>query len=182
MNFWLTLFGYQAVWFVAVIAAGQGHTVPGMLAAALFVAWRVGVSSHRALELRLIAISMTLGLALDGLTASAGWLRYAGGWPSPWAPAWLTSLWAAFAVTIVPLFGYFRSRPLTAACLGGVGGPLAYLGAARGWQAVEFVTPQWRGILALAVAWALILPLLCLTARQTRSTSLPVLRMRGGPR
>lgn len=40
------------------------------------------------------------------------------------------------------------------AALGAIGGPLAYLAAARGWGAVIFIAPAWRAELLLAVGWA----------------------------
>jgi len=76
MNIWISLVGYQLVWFATVIGAGHGLSWPGLL----------------------------------GLT-----------------------LWAAFALTFTQSLTYLQTRPLMAAILGSVGGPLAYLGASHGW-------------------------------------------------
>ncbi|TAM12448.1 MAG: DUF2878 domain-containing protein [Nevskiaceae bacterium] len=161
MNFWLTFFAYEAVWFAAVIGAGQGLAWPGIAAAGLFVAWRLGVSAHRSLDLELIAVALAFGILLDGLGVWFGLLRYAAPWPWPAVPAWLTALWIAFAVTIVPLFGYLHQRPWLAAALGAVGGPLSYLGAIHGWHAAHLSPPAWRALAVLALGWGIALPLLC---------------------
>ena len=59
-----------------------------------------------------------------------------------------------------------------ACAVGAIGGPLAYWGAARGWQAVQFEPPAWRATAALAAGWALALPALTAGARRwTRKAS-----------
>jgi hypothetical protein len=160
MRFWVVLVAYEAAWFITVIGAGHEHAWPGLLAVAMFAAWRLCTSERRLLELRLTALALGLGLLLDGGLAYTGLLVYAAAWPAGFAPAWILGLWFAFALTIVPLFGYLQGRPWLAAALGGIGGPLAYLGAASGWQAVRFTPPAWHALLWLAIGWGVALPLL----------------------
>lgn len=160
MKFWTALVAYQAVWFFSVIGAGLDLAWPGVIAAATFAAWRLVVTPHRIVELKLMVTSFLLGLVLQIAWVEGGWIRYAAPWPSPLIPAWLMALWLAFGLTIVPLFGFLHARPLLAALLGAVGGPLAFLGAARGWQAATLAQPTWESVLALAAGWAIALPLL----------------------
>ena len=159
MNFWLTLLAYDAVWFTAVAGAGDGKGWPGVIAALAFATARLAFSAHRNIELRLIALALLLGFVLENLCNRAGFIQYAAAWPLPEAPAWLMALWLAFALTIVPLFGYFHARPALAALFGAFGGPLAYLGAAH-WHAVRLSLPVWPALLALAAGWAVALFLL----------------------
>ncbi|MDE2271654.1 MAG: DUF2878 domain-containing protein [Xanthomonadaceae bacterium] len=166
MNFWLVFIAYEAAWCAAVIGAGAGHAWPGVVAIAFFAAWRLLASRQRAVETRLVFVALLLGLVFDAVLAAAGFVDYAAAWPWPLAPAWLTALWVAFALTIVPLFGYLHGRPWMAALFGAIGGPLAYLGAARGWQAVTLVAPSWHALAALAVGWAVAMPVLCTLARR----------------
>ena len=170
MNFWTTLVAYQAAWFAAVIGAGHGLWWPGVVAALAFVAWRLAVSAHRKVEWRLLATALPVGLALEYAWVRTGLLSYSAPWPWPQAPAWLISLWLAFALTIVPLLGYLHARPALAAVVGAFGGPLAYLGAARGWDAVLLPTPVWPSLLALAIGWAIALPLLATLAQRWLQT------------
>lgn len=166
MSFWLTFVGYEAVWFAAVVGAGRGLAWPGVLATLLFVAGRFSVSKQRGVEAALVAVALVIGLLLDAALVWTGVAHYAAPWPSPLAPAWLTALWVAFALTIVPLFGYLHGRLALAAVFGAIGGPLAYLGAAHGWHAVALPAPSWRGLVTLAVGWGAAMPLLCWLARQ----------------
>lgn len=177
MNFWITLVAYEAVWFAAVIGAGRGLWWPGVAATLAFAAWRLTVSAHRRVEWRLLAVALLLGFALECAWVRTGLLSYAAPWPWAQAPAWLIALWLAFALTIVPLFGYLHARPWLAALFGALGGPLAYLGAARGWHAVLLPTPAWPALLALGAGWALALPLLATLARRWLRDELP----RGAP-
>ena len=160
MNFWLTLLAYDAVWFAAVIGAGNGKGWPGVIAALAFAAWRLAFSAHRNVELRLIALALLIGFILENICARAGFVHYAAAAPLIETPAWLMALWLAFGLTIIPLFGYFHTRPVFAALFGAIGGPLAYLGAAQGWHAVKLLPPVWPALLALAVGWATALALL----------------------
>lgn len=177
MMFWITLVAYEAVWFVSVIGAGRGLSWPALLAVALFAAWRLRVSTRRSVDVRLMAVAFALGLLFDGVLVRSGLLIYAAAWPAGIAPAWILALWLAFALTIVPLFGYLQGRPWLAALFGAIGGPMAYLGAARGWQAVRFMPPAWHALLWLALGWGITLPLLTTLARRwTRGTAHPLLR------
>lgn len=165
MKFWLTLVAYEAVWFAAVIGAGHGLAWPGVVGALLFAAWRLAVSVHWRIELRLIAIGLLLGVVTEAAWGYGGLIRYAAPWPWAEVPAWILALWVAFALTIVPLFGYLHERPWLAALFGAIGGPLAYLGAARGWNAAIFVAPIWQVLPWLALGWGIALPLLTSLAR-----------------
>ncbi len=165
MTFWLVFAAYELVWLAAVAGAGHGLVWPGVGATVLFASWRLAASRRRAVELKLIGTALLLGAILEHLWVRLGLIRYGAAWPLPSAPAWLLALWAAFALTIVPLFGYLHTRPWLAAALGAVGGPLAYLGAARGWRALSMLPPQWHALLALSIGWAVAMPTLMGLAR-----------------
>lgn len=159
MTFWITLAAYEVVWLVAVLGAGRGLAWPGVAAVTLFAGWRLTVSRCPRIELQLIGVTLLLALALEGFWVTAGLIVYCAPWPVRHAPAWLMAIWVAFALTLVPLFGYLHRRPWLAALLGAVGGPLAYLGAQKG-HALQLAPPAWRGLLALSLGWAVALPTL----------------------
>lgn len=70
---------------------------------------------------------------------------------------------------------FLLGRPLSGMLLGAIGGPLAYLGAARGWGAIVFAEPRWMAIAALVIGWAIAIPLL--TTLALRWSSAPPFRM-----
>ncbi len=166
MRVLLTFIAYELVWGAAVIGASHAHAWPGVSAAALFIGWRLTVSPRRRVEASLLAVSLAMGAALEACWVRTGLIHYAAAWPLAFAPAWLLALWAAFGLTIVPLFGYLHTRPALAALLGAIGGPLSYSAAARGWHAVSFPPHPAASLLALALGWAVALPVLVTLARR----------------
>jgi hypothetical protein len=168
LRWWGNLLGYQASWFIAVMAAGRGAWWPGALAALVFVAWQLADATDRPRALRVLAFALVAGIAIDGWLARSGLLGYAAAspaLPNGGAPLWILGLWMSFAMTLPRSLAFLHARPAVAALLGAIGAPMAYLGAASGWQAVEFASPEWPGLLVLGGAWALALPLMAATAR-----------------
>lgn len=167
MKAWVEFAGYQAVWFVAVIAAGNGYAWPGALAAAAFVAAQVLLARQPWSMAALAGAALVAGALVDGVLAASGLARYAAAWPSSQAaPLWILGLWCAFATTLTGSLRLLQRRLGAAALLGLAGAPLAYLGAARGWGAVAFAEPAWAGLAWLASGWALALPALAWLARR----------------
>ena len=167
MNSFLQFVGYQAVWFAAVIGAGAGTWWPGVLASAAFVAWQLSTSPQRTADAWLAATGFLLGIGVDGAFAVSGWLHYAAPWPVFYAaPAWILALWVAFALTFSRSLAFLQARPGTAFALGAVFGPVAYLGAARGWDAVRIVGPQASVLAALALGWGAATLVLSIASRR----------------
>lgn len=160
--------GYQLVWLIAVAGAARDRQWWGVAAAAVFAGLVLLHSRQRAADLLLVAIALALGLLLDGGLALSGWLQYAAAQPALAAPAWILAIWAAFALTINHSLGFLQGRPAWAGLIGAIGGPLAYLAAARGFAAVEFAAPAYRAVCVLVLAWAIALPLLAELAHAWR--------------
>ncbi len=120
MNFWISLVGYQLVWLVTVTGAGHGLSWPGLAGLGLYASWHLTRSLARKADIALIIMAVMLGLLLDGGLLHFGLVKYSPDWPLP------------------------------AALLGAIGGPLAYLGAARGWHVTTFAEPIWLALLWLA--------------------------------
>jgi hypothetical protein len=168
----LNLAAYQAVWFAAVIGASFGRPWPGPLAALAFAVGQLATSRSRVGDLRAVAGALALGLALDGLLAQRHWVRYAApapAWPPGGAPVWILALWVAFALTLHHSLRWVCVRPVFAAVLGAIGGPLAYLAAAR-LHAVSMGESLWAALFALGLGWGLALFVLARLARHDQSS------------
>jgi len=172
MRFWLNLIGYQAAWFIAVGFAARGLAWPGMLACLGFAAIAYWFSPMKRSDLRLVGTALLCGLLLDGTLAATGWLHYAAPLPALPGPAWIATLWVAFAMTLQHSLQWLMVRPLSAVLFGAIGGPLAYWGASRGFDAVVFTMPVHATVL-LCVGWGIAMSLLVVVARRT-STEHPV--------
>jgi hypothetical protein len=155
------LVAFQAVWFSAVIGAANGLPWAGPVAASVFAAAHFVWTSDRAGDFRLLLIALPMGLVADSLLAATGLLRFDSPWPSEhFAPAWILAMWAGFALTLNHSMAFLRGRWWLAALFGLVGGPLAYWGAATGFDAVAFGDSPALALVVLAVVWGIALPLL----------------------
>lgn len=160
--------GYQIVWFVAVLSAAAGMAWPGVAAAALFVVLQPAGPRGRRADAGLCGAALAVGLLLDGSLAAAGLLDYSAA--SAWSPAplWILAVWVAFAATLERSMAFLQHRLALATVLGAIGGPLAYLGAAR-LGAVAIAEPATTGLLALSAGWAVVMPALALLSNRGRS-------------
>ncbi len=159
---WFALF--QAAWFACVLGAAHGRSGWGVLAVAAVVALTWAASNARADELRLTALALLMGLAWDTALLQLGLLAYASPGPLPsLAPLWILALWALFATLLRGPLAWLQGRPLLAAALGAVGGPLSYLAAVR-LGAGSFPDGS-RALLVLALGWSVMTPALTEAAR-----------------
>ena len=169
MNGVVNFVAYQAVWFAVVASAASRRAELGVAAAVLFVGAQLTLSRHRALDARLMAAAVLLGLIVDGTLGCFGWLRYASAapaLPAHGAPLWILCLWASFALTLTRSLAWLMRRPWLGALFGALGGPLAYASAARGFAAVDLLPPAARGVAGLALGWGAAIPVLAYVARR----------------
>lgn len=181
MNFWISLLGYQVVWFSAVVGAGHGLIWPGLLTTAVYATWQLSISRQRKADLLLICTALVAGCVLDGALLNTGLLHYTAMSPlGMLPPLWILALWVSFALTFTQSLRYLQTRLMVAVLLGAIGGPLAYLGAARGWYVVTFAPPLWLDLALLAAGWGLATPLLAWLARTwSRTPSADFISLRG---
>ena len=153
--------GFQAVWFASVIGAANGLPWAGPLAAMVYAAAHFAWTPDRRGDLRMLAIAVSMGVVADSLLAATGVLAFASPWPWTFAaPVWILAMWAGFALTLNHSMAFLRGRWLMAAGFGALGGPLAYWGAARGFDAVDFGLGLPVALGALAVLWGAAMPAL----------------------
>lgn len=156
---------FQVCWIAFVGGAGRGWWWAGFPLLLAFAVWQLAISRWPRSDLLLMLIAAALGFAMDSALLRGGLLQYAA--PVPWtdlAPAWMVGLWIGFALTLNHSMAFLKRRLVSAALLGALAGPFAYWVAASAWNAVEILTPQWHALLALALAWGAITPLLAVLA------------------
>jgi len=152
---------FQAVWLASVGGAGRGYWWLGLPVLAVFLIYHFSVSTCRKADAQLLVISVILGFIADSVLLQLGLLRFEQ--PVPWvnfAPIWILTLWASFALTLNHSMAFFQTRPVWAAIFGFFGGPLAYYVAANVWKAAVFTAPPLHVYGALALVWAIMTPLL----------------------
>ncbi len=160
--------GFQIGWFACILGAAHGYAWAGPAVVAGLFSAHLFIEPARRRELRLALISAVFGILFDSAFAATGLLVYAGslvGWLSP---PWLIAMWVNFSMTLRSSMSWLLGRPLVATVAGAVFGPLAYLAGER-LGAVNFSTPRWVGIMALAVAWGIAVPQLTKIAEGGKS-------------
>ena len=157
----IRLFGFQLVWLACAVGAARGHSWPGILAAVLLLGFHFAVAIHRHRAVRHVLAAGAFGLVAENLLVSAGLIQYMAQGPiAGMAPAWIITLWLAFAVTVDPVRALLGPHPLVkAALLGSMVGPLSYLAGER-LGALAFPKPAWPSLAAIAVIWGFALPAL----------------------
>jgi hypothetical protein len=158
-HWWLNLVGFQVVWYACVIGAGNQMIWPGCLAAIIFAAVTCLYGGKTRQDIKVISICLPIGFSLDSLLAYSNLLDYAQHWPSPqFAPAWILAMWLGFAATLNHSMKFLHNNPWLAAAFGFLGGPLAYYGAGRLFEAVSF--EHSNSLLYTALAWGIAVPLI----------------------
>lgn len=156
---------FHACWIACVAGAGHGWPALGpvlvLTLTPLHLMWRGGSPGEAAY----LGAAALLGYGADSALVLAGALRfpeYASlGQPSPF---WMVALWVAFAATLPVSMAWLGRRSVLAVSAGAIAGPLSYqAGVALG--ALEWGSRPAQGVMAVAVEWALCLPLLLWLSR-----------------
>ncbi len=159
MKLLINFVAFQLGWFACVLGAANGlpWLGPVVVAAAWPCTWPRRAAPLP--ELYLVLAAMVLGLVADSVLLATGWLSYSVGlWLPGLAPYWIVAMWALFATTLNVSMGWMRGRPVLTVLMGAVGGPLSYL-AGEKLGAIELTQPV-QALAALALAWAIAMPLL----------------------
>jgi Protein of unknown function (DUF2878) len=164
-NVIVNFMAFQIGWFACVLGAAWGRPWIGTAIAAAVVALHLWCVARPGQELRLIAAALAIGLAWDSLLMNLGLVTFQSGFPLEYAaPQWILALWALFATTLNVSLRWLQGRWLVAALLGAAAGPLSYW---AGMRLGALVLPELLpALLALAVGWGAMTPLLLVVARR----------------
>ena len=150
---------FEAAWFAAVLGAAHGVPLWGTLAVAAAIGWHVAISARPLAELALAGLLCVIGLGVETFVVSQGHVAYPSGQPVAWlAPYWMVALWGEFAIALNVTLRWLKRRPLLAALLGAVAGPLSFMGGVRlgGARFVDMAP----ALVTLACLWGVLMPLL----------------------
>jgi len=150
---------FQVGWFACVWGAASGRPWLGPLVVLVAVAVHLAVAVNPRRELLLLGICALIGLVFDTVLLQTGWVSYPNGiWLTGFAPYWMIALWVLFGTTLNLSMKWLRGRIWLAFLFGLIGGPASYLaGQALGGMTLIESVPA---LIALAVGWGLVMPIL----------------------
>jgi len=163
---------FEAAWFAAILGAAHGAPAWGTAAVVAAIAWHVAISARPRAELALAGLLCVIGGVAESLVVAQGHVVYPSGQPVAWlAPYWLVALWAEFAIALNVTLRWLKHRPLLAALLGAVAGPLSFVGGVRlgGARFVDTVP----ALITLAVMWGLLMPLVMALSNRFDGVAVP---------
>jgi len=155
----LNIILFQIGWFACVLTAANNQPFVGAIISLFIIVSHVLISKRYKQEIRIIVIAMVMGLFLDSLIISAGWITYTSGMLGNFiAPYWIVLMWALFATTLNYSLSWLKEKLLLSVVLGTIAGPFAYYAGVK-LGAVEFIN-EINALVSLSIGWAIFTPLL----------------------
>ena len=147
--------GFQIGWFACVAGAGRGLFYLGPSVCVALLSAHLYFAADRTLEaMRLLAVCV-FGLTLEIAGVLFGCYAYAGS--EALIPLWVVALWLLFAATLNSSMSWLSARPVLAAVLGAIAGPLSFR-AGVSLSAAEYLVNPAAATVVLSGLWALALP------------------------
>lgn len=155
---------FQIGWFACVLGAAKQSPWLGVIVVAAIIVWHLSQAKQPKLEVYLIVITVIIGAIYDQTMLQNNLLTYqANSWGNNFTPAWILALWAEFATILNVSLRWMKNikspgKWIIALLFGAIGGPLAYIGAAKlGAVSLDALPLSY---VALSVGWAIVTPLL----------------------
>lgn len=165
MHMLINIIGFKVGWVSSVMGAASQMPWLGPAVFALVVFVHLRQARRPDLEAGLVIAAGAIGICFDSFIVAMGWVTYPSGQFSPMlAPYWIVTMWMLFATTLNRSMAWLKGRTALAAVLGGIAGPVSYY-AGQKLGGIEFAEPV-AALSALAVGWAIIMPLLMVLAER----------------
>jgi len=150
---------FQVAWLSSVIGGAQQMPWLGPVTVLIALALHFKAARKPFEEIVLIILCALLGAAFDSMLVAAGWVSYKSGlFSSYFAPYWIITMWMLFGTTLNVSMRWLRGKPKLAAFFGLYGGPAAYIAGQE--LGGIILTNQVAALLALAIGWAVMMPIL----------------------
>jgi hypothetical protein len=158
-KFWNFVF-FQLGWFACVLGAAHQQVLWAVLATLAYIAFHIWQLDEPKVSMRLLGRALIYGIVTDSLVMHLGYLGFEGSWPTPYlSPAWMWVLWVLVATTINGSLSWLRGKPVLAALLGGICGPLSYEAGMRMGAGSWGTGNQTVGMILIGLVWAIAIPL-----------------------
>lgn len=150
---------FEIAWLSSVIGGAKQMPWIGPIAVLIALVLHLR-AARRPFEEVLLALGCALiGAGFDSILVAAGWVTYkAGLFNDYFAPYWIFTMWMLFATTLNVSMRWLRGKPKLAAMLGFCGGPASYIAGQQ--LGAIVLNNQVAALLALALGWAVMMPLL----------------------
>lgn len=149
---------FQLLWWACVLSAKPGLGLAVLLLVILFTLAHLQWVENWQQALPIL-ITAVLGCIFDQLVYYYGWVHFEYRDASAaYIPLWMMALWLAFASTLNVSMRWLQPKLVIAAVLGGIFGPLAYLGTAK-LGVIRLPSPS-ISLAWVAFEWAIAMPLL----------------------
>jgi hypothetical protein len=159
MLFFTNLLAFKIAWLSSVIGGGTDMPWIGPAAVSVALLLHFRAAQKPLEEILLVLICAVIGTSFDSFLVASGLVAYKAGMFSSYiAPYWIITLWMLFATTLNVSFRWLRGKVLLSALIGCLGGPASYL-AGQALGGIVLVDKT-GALIALAVGWAVIMPLL----------------------
>lgn len=155
---------YEIGWFACVIGAAKQMPWLGVAVVFAVVIWHLIQANQPKRELALLLIVLVIGGTFDQILLNHQLISYEShGWMNNpqmnfIVPVWILALWAEFVTILNVSLRWMRDRWLIAVLFGAIGGPLAYMGAAKLGAVTLNMIPA--SYIALSIGWAILTPLI----------------------
>lgn len=161
---------FQIGWFACVIGAAKQMPWLGVLVVLAIVIWHLTQANQPKRELALLLIVLVIGGTFDQILLNHQLISYEShGWMNTplfnnsvlvnnIVPVWILALWAEFVTILNVSLRWMHGRWLIAVLFGAIGGPLAYMGAAKLGAVTLNMMPA--SYIALSIGWAILTPLM----------------------
>lgn len=158
---------FQVGWFACVISAASQLEWLSLLSIGITIIIHLILTKDRLPELQIIFTAGLLGMVLDSTLISLGIFtpetKFSG---NGIAPLWLVGVWMLFGITLNHSLRWLHQRYVTAAILGFVFAPVAYLAGQRlGALTFPADSPDYLSLLIIGSCWILVTPLLLLSTK-----------------
>jgi hypothetical protein len=162
------LLGFQLAWFATAFSVMAKRPAAGLAMSAAICAAHFMCRRRKARLLVLLVLSGGLGYLADSTLVALGFLRFDPGNTTPGVPLWMVLLWANLALTLDALPRWVTTRLIVLSAAGAIGGAVSYLAGNR-FDALDLTSPRAWSVAAVAIEWAIAMPLLVALERLTRA-------------